>query len=193
VALWKQETETIKRVRGGEVFEKIKDASERAEAAIAWQEALAQWERGLKFGPEISREEARFIRNGEALYFQTCVSCHGADGKGTTVPGGEMALAPPLAGSRRVTGPIENLMPVLVNGLVGPIEGKSYQAGYMPPAHALGVVRDDRLAELVSYIRYAWGNGAGGVSKDEVKEWRKKLSARTTPWTEGELLERKAE
>lgn len=58
----------------------------------------------------------------------------------------------------------------------------------MAPAHALGITRDDRLAEILSYIRYAWDEkNTTIITKDEVKEWRKKLKDRTTPWTDEEL------
>ena len=40
-------------------------------------------------------------------------------------------------------------------GLLGPIDGKNYQAGYMAPAKTFGIEREDRLAELLSYMRYA--------------------------------------
>ncbi|MEM9235429.1 MAG: HEAT repeat domain-containing protein, partial [Verrucomicrobiota bacterium] len=187
VALWKQETPTIAKLRSGEAFKGIRKENERNLAAAAWKEALAQWERGSEIGPEVAKEEVRRMQSGETLYFQSCVACHGADGKGIRIEGMEMAMAPPLAGSKRVTGPLDQLMPVLMNGMEGPVDGKSYQAGFMAPVHSLGITRDDRLAELVSYIRHAWGNKAPAVSKDEVKGWRKKLQHRKTPWTEKEL------
>ncbi len=74
-----------------------------------------------------------------------------------------------------------------MNGMMGPIDGKIYQAGFMTPAAALGVVRDDRLAEIVSYIRYAWGNNANPVTADEVKSARNAAKDRQTPWTDDEL------
>jgi hypothetical protein len=41
--------------------------------------------------------------------------------------------------------------------MMGPIDGKNYSAGYMAPAKSFGIERDDRLADLISYLRYAWG------------------------------------
>ncbi|MFZ4766906.1 MAG: c-type cytochrome [Roseimicrobium sp.] len=121
------------------------------------------------------------------MYFQTCVACHGPDGKGTTVPGTELAIAPPLVGSARVKGHINGLLPVFMNGLMGPIEGKTYQAAFMSPAAALGITRDDRLSELVSFIRYAWGNNASPVTAEEVKQARNSAKTRQAPWTDAEL------
>jgi glucose/arabinose dehydrogenase/mono/diheme cytochrome c family protein len=188
VALWKQETQTIQRIRSGAAFEKISDPESRQQAAADWKGTLAQWKRGLTFPDDMPKDDARKIQDGEIGYFQNCVTCHGGDGKGTQIPGMTNALAPSLADSKRVHGPIDGLMRVMANGLTGPIDGVTYQAGYMAPAHALGITRDDRLAEILSYIRYAWdGNTTTIVTKDEVKEWRNKLKDRTTPWTDEEL------
>lgn len=186
VALWGKDTEAIRKIRSGEAFKKLPE-SDRNRAATAWTEALAQWDRGLDFGPEISKEDRRRIEGGEVQYFQSCVSCHGSDGKGTSLSGTELALAPSLAGSKRVNGQQDELLAVMMNGLTGPIEGKIYQAGYMAPAHALGITRDDRLAEIVSCIRYAWGNKAAPVSNEEVKVARGRWKDRTQPWTDDEL------
>ena len=188
VALWKQETDTIQRIRSGAAFEKISDAGVRQNAAADWKGTLAQWKRGLTFPADMPKDQARKIQDGEVGYFQNCVTCHGGDGKGTSLPGMTNALAPSLADSKRVHGPLSGLMPVMANGLMGPIDGVTYQAGYMAPAHALGITRDDRLAEILSYIRYAWdGNITTITTKEEVKEWRRKLKSRTTPWTDEEL------
>jgi len=188
VALWKQETETVKRLRSSAAFAKIKDPIVRQKAAADWKGALAQWKRGLAFPAEIPKDTARKIQDGERGYFQNCVTCHGSDGRGTKIPGMDMALAPSLDDSKRVHGSLAGLMPVMANGLIGPIDGITYQGGYMAPAHALGITRDDRLAEILSYIRYAWdGNNTTIITKDEVKEWRNTLKDRTTPWTDEEL------
>lgn len=186
VALWGNNTEAIKTIRSGEAFQKL-PAAKRTLAATAWTEALAQWDRGLKFGPEISKADRRRIEGGEVQYFQSCVSCHGSDGKGTSLPGTELALAPSLAGSKRVKRHPDELLAVMANGLAGPIDGKTYQVGYMAPAHALGITRDDRLAEIVSYIRYAWGNKAAPISQEEVKAARSRWKDRAQPWTDEEL------
>ena len=189
VALWKTETETIRKIRSGELFEGIDDLSVRQSSQTAWQEALAQWDRGLEIGEEVPAAEVKKIRAGETLFFQNCVSCHGSDGKGVKLKGMSMALAPSLAKSTRVKGPVEGLMPVLLHGLTGPIEGQTYQTGFMAPVSALGITRDDRLAELVSYLRYAWGGRHPVTSQQQVREFREKYEGRTQPWTEGELDE----
>ena len=174
-------------------MKKIQDGSalaghpDVAALTTRWNNGFSQWQRGLTFPKDFPKDQQKRIEGGETLYFQTCVACHGPDGKGTSVPGSEIAIAPPLAGSARVMGHPSGLLPVFMNGLMGPIQGKTYQAAFMAPAAALGVVRDDRLAEIVSFIRYAWGNNASGVSADEVKAARNAAKSRQTPWTDQEL------
>ena len=72
-------------------------------------------------------------------------------------------------------------------GLVGPLDGKTYQAGFMAPGAALGLSRERDLAQVLSFIRYAWGNSAGPITEDEVKTIKKATAERKTPWTQAEL------
>ncbi|MDG2122053.1 MAG: cytochrome c, partial [Verrucomicrobiales bacterium] len=123
----------------------------------------------------------------ETQYFCSCVACHGSDGRGMGIVGTDQFLAPSLVGSPRVQGKAERLVPILMQGLIGPLDGKHYQAGFMAPAAALGITRDDRIAELLSYIRYAWGQELPVVTKDEVKAIRVKHAERKVPWTQEEL------
>ena len=83
------------------------------------------------------------------------------------VPGTDLAMAPALMGSKRVLGAPHQLIPILINGLTGPLDGKVYTGGYMAPAKALGINRDDRLAELLSYICFAWGQEGASISKND--------------------------
>ena len=120
------------------------------------ERCIRQLNRGLKFPDSFSSTQRKRISSGEIQYYKHCVTCHGADGKGRC-PARDLALAPSLVDSRRVHGDIDELIPVFTHGLIGAIEGQSYTAGYMAPASALGITRPDRLSELISYIRYAWG------------------------------------
>lgn len=72
---------------------------------------------------------------------------------------------------------------------MGPIDEKDYGAGFMAPAEALGMKREDRLSELITYLRFVHGDGASPVSHEEVKDAKKKFGDRKTPWTDEELKE----
>ena len=185
--LWKKPSPLLLSIKSGEALTKIKDPAQRALVTARWTSGFAQWERGLVLPKDMPQEQKKLITGGEATFYQICASCHGGDGKGVKIPGTENFLAPALAGSTRVKGSPDGLVPVLINGLLGPIEGKNYEGQMMVPAVALGITRDDRLAEVLSFIRYAWGNGVGTITADEVKKFRTQHGKRTTPWNDEEL------
>jgi mono/diheme cytochrome c family protein len=48
---------------------------------------------------------------------------------------------------------------------------------------------DQEIAWILSYVRSSFGNKAGEVSADAVKEVRDKTSLRSTPYGEAELMQ----
>jgi mono/diheme cytochrome c family protein len=66
-----------------------------------------------------------------------------------------------------VTGPAGKVIGILNNGLNGhvEVEGKDYN-GMMPAWK--GNLKPAEIAEVISYIRSAWGNKAGPVTEAEV-------------------------
>ncbi len=180
LSLWgMKDLPLVKEVNAGKAF----DAGTNA----VWKNFLGNWDRGIKYPDDMPDAERRRITSGETQYFANCTSCHGADGSGMQVPGTEMMLAPSLLDSQRVRGDAEQLVAVFLHGLSGPIDGQAYAAGYMAPAHALGITREDRLSELITYLRYVHGDRASSVSHDEVKALKQKHADRKTPWTDEEL------
>ena len=121
-------------------------------------------------------------RKGRDQYAVSCGACHQADGKG--LPN----MAPTLAKSDWVTGDATRLIGVAVHGLMGPItiNGKVVE-GVPPIMPSHGFMKDDQLANILTYTRNAWGNQAGMITKKDIAEYRKKQSARVAPWTEGEF------
>ncbi len=179
VSLWgKKELPFIKDIFAGKI---------NAGAAALWKSYLANWNKGITFPKDIDKTHKRLVQGGEKLFFASCVTCHGASGKGMKVPGTELLLAPSLVDSPRVNGDPEKLIAIMQHGLIGPLDGKKYQAAYMAPAEALGIKRDDRLAEILSYIRYAWDKGGSPITAEEVKAAKKKFEKRSGPWTQEEL------
>jgi mono/diheme cytochrome c family protein len=127
----------------------------------------------------------QILAKGKQAY-QTCVTCHQANGLG--VPG----AFPPLAGSEWVTGKEDRLVRVVLHGLGGPIQVKgSTFNGAMP---AFGKVpgggynwNAEKIAQVLSYIRHEWGNNAGFITKEKVDEIFKAEAARSKVWTQDEL------
>ncbi len=135
-------------------------------------------------GPKVLTPE-QFVAAGKRHY-TTCVACHQATGLGVA------GVYPPLAGSEWVTGNEQRLVRVLLHGLNGPVQvkGNTYN-GLMP---AFGKVpgggynwSNEKIAQVLSYVRQEWGNTAGPITTEQVAEILKAESARAKAWTQDEL------
>ncbi len=132
-------------------------------------------------------EEKKIYAAGADTFKTLCATCHGQDGKGLPMVGatpGAM-LAPPLAGSKTVTGHPDGMLDVLLNGLVGEIDGKKYEGTMV----SMATNNDAWVASVVSYVRNSFGNHAGFVSEKDVANRRTATKNRTLPWTIAELRE----
>ena len=106
------------------------------------------------------------MANGKKLYNQWCMACHQADGSG--VPG----LNPPLKKTEWVTGDKTRLIKIILNGLNESIEIDGEE--YSNPMPAQNHLKDDQIADILTYVRNSFGNKASAVSAAEVKALRKK-------------------
>jgi mono/diheme cytochrome c family protein len=104
-------------------------------------------------------------QNGKAIYEQTCLPCHQADAGG--VPG----MNPPLQKSPYVQGPPARLIGIVLQGLNAGVEidGESY-SNPMPPFST--VLKDQEIADVLSYLRSHFGNKAGPISISQVSNIR---------------------
>ena len=50
------------------------------------------------------------------------------------------------------------------------------------------LLRDEQIADVLTYVRSEWGNNAPPVAADKVKQIRAAVADRTGPWTPEELL-----
>ncbi|MFA6545520.1 MAG: discoidin domain-containing protein [Limisphaerales bacterium] len=134
---------------------------------------------------DFSDADKKLLTQGEGIYQELCFACHGFDGHGMTVDGAKpgTTLAPPLAGSPRVIGQREAILHVLLKGLAGPINGKTYEALMVP----MESNDDEWIASVASYVRNSFGNKAGVVPVKEVAALRAAAKIRTQPWTIEEL------
>jgi len=134
---------------------------------------------------------AQQIDSGEKIYTNLgpggglCLTCHQASGLG--VPG----AFPPLAGSDWVLGDKDRLIKISMYGLMGEIEvnGVKYNNAMPPPGNPPGSLTDDQIADVLTYIRNAWGNSASAVSPSEVAAVRASVKGRDSMqmWTAAEL------
>jgi mono/diheme cytochrome c family protein len=119
------------------------------------------------------------ISTGQAIYEALCLNCHQATGQGLT------GVYPPLAKSDWVAGDSQTLIKLTIHGLAGPtnVLGKDYGLVPMPP---MGL-DDQQLADVLTYVRSAFGNSAPAVKVEEVAAVREATKGRKAPWTAAEL------
>lgn len=130
---------------------------------------------GATTGPTLTRAQL-----GKKVFDSTCATCHQTTGLG--VPG----AFPPLAGSEWVVGDEERIIRIVLHGLSGPINvhGQEYN-NVMAPLGA--VLKDEQIANVLSYARASWGNNAPEVQPETVAKVRGETAGRSKNWTAAEL------
>ncbi|MEO5754089.1 MAG: cytochrome c [Chthoniobacterales bacterium] len=121
------------------------------------------------------------VEKGKKIYSANCATCHQANGLGV---GGQY---PPLAGSEYVDGGTKRLGMILLKGLQGPltVNGQQYGSAVMQPWEK--TLNDQRIADVLTYIRQEWGNKAEPVAPEGISALRKELAGRTESFTEPDL------
>lgn len=106
------------------------------------------------------------MANGKKIYGQYCLACHMADGAG--VPN----MNPPLIKTTHILGDKTRLIKVVLNGLSTgeEIDGETYTN--VMPAHSF--LKDQEIADVLSFVRNSFGNKATTVTVAEVKSLRPK-------------------
>jgi alcohol dehydrogenase (quinone), cytochrome c subunit len=104
-------------------------------------------------------------QTGAAIYVGACSACHGIDGKG------QPPFMPPLAGNPVVLDhDPSSLVNLVLNG-AQPIVVKGVPDAYRMPQFRIQL-NDEQIAQVLSYARGAWGNDAGAVKPERVKDLR---------------------
>jgi len=120
---------------------------------------------------------------GKKLYGGNCANCHQSSGDGA--PGSY----PPLGGSEFVLGSKERLAAIMLAGVSGPITVKGSTFGTQVMPGWAGNFTDEKLANIMTYIRASWGNTANAVKPEEVSAARTKFASHlAAPFTEADLL-----
>lgn len=102
------------------------------------------------------------------VQFLVCAACHGQNGEGGPI-------APPLAGSEWVKGPISNLIRIQLRGLQGPISVKGTEYNMPGGMAALAYQTDDQIAGVLTYVRNSFGNKAPAVKPEQVAALRSEV------------------
>ncbi|NNE78321.1 MAG: cytochrome c, partial [Pricia sp.] len=124
--------------------------------------------------------------SGEEIYNREgfCVTCHQPDGLGLSA-----SQFPPLAKSPWVTGNEERLIKLTLHGLMGPLElmGKSYP-GQVPMTPYGGMLNDEEIASVLTFVRNAFGNKAPAIDPELVKKVREETKDKKGFYSPAELL-----
>lgn len=116
-----------------------------------------------------------------------CVTCHQPTGQG--VPG----TYPPLAGSEWVEGSPDRVIRIVLFGLQGSVKvrGNDFNAAVMPAFGSTGTFgwSDEKIANVLTYVRQEWGNKADPITTDQVAAIRTAEASRSKAWTQDELLQ----
>ena len=104
------------------------------------------------------------ITRGKKVYDTYCLPCHLADG------GGVPRMNPPLIKTVYVLGDKKRLVGIVLNGMDEPLEidGETY-SNVMAPHEFL---KDQEIADVLTYVRNSFGNKASAVTAEEVKAIR---------------------
>ena len=139
----------------------------------------------------LAAAERSVILKGRETFTQVCATCHGGDGRGISIGGNPMP-APPLVNSKRA-GNRAALISILLHGLSGPINGKTYPDVMAP----LGAANSDEwVANVLSYVHYRFKPRESQfalINADDVKNIRAATLTRTDLYTVEELENLKLE
>jgi mono/diheme cytochrome c family protein len=107
---------------------------------------------------------AASVARGKKVYETYCLACHQADGTGV------QRMNPPLVKTQWVLGDKKRLIGIVLNGMDEPIEidGETY-SNIMAPHDFL---KDQEVADVLTYVRNSFGNKASAVTAAEVKAAR---------------------
>lgn len=114
----------------------------------------------------VQTQKATAFPEGKKLFDQYCSICHQTDGSG--VP----RLNPPLQRTQYVLGDKEHLIGIVLQGSNEGLEVLGQTYANAMPAHDF--LKDEQVAQVLSYVRSSFGNDADAVSAEEVAQVRQK-------------------
>ena len=135
---------------------------------------------------DLKGTERELFTKGKAIYAKEgyCATCHQQGGEGLSASG-----FPPLSNTNWVKGNEDRLIKLALKGLQGPIEvqGRTYP-GQVPMTPFEGLLNDEDVASVLTYVRNSFGNKAPAILPEKVKAVRESIKAKTGFYSPDELL-----
>ena len=154
--------------------------------SVAERNSSSKKEEAETLPANLSKAEQKLYAAGKVIYMKEgyCVTCHQSDGKGLPESG-----FPPLAKTRWVTGNEDRFIRIILNGLHGPISvnGKDFP-GQVPMTPFGGLLSDEEVAAVSTYVRNSFGNSASAITADKVNEVREATKDKEGFYSPEELL-----
>ncbi|MEO6872106.1 MAG: cytochrome c [Chthoniobacterales bacterium] len=119
---------------------------------------------------------------GAKIFSANCATCHQANGLGIA------GQYPPLVGTEVTNGGSRRHVMIVLKGLQGPVtvKGQRYGSAVMQPWEK--TLTDEKIADVITYERSAWGNKGSPVTAEGVAALRKELAGRAESYTEPDIL-----
>ncbi len=142
------------------------------------------------YGPtrKLSETEMKVYELGKEVFHRDahCVTCHQPNG------GGLPNIYPALTKSDWIAGDDTLLAKIVLKGLWGPIEvnGQHFDPskGVPPMMGFAGLLKDEEIAAVLSYVRTSFGNDGPFVSPELVKKVREETKERVNFYMVDEIL-----
>ncbi|MFO1481896.1 MAG: c-type cytochrome [Verrucomicrobiaceae bacterium] len=159
-----------------------RERMQRLRMALSWPGAESMIVTPRK--QPLSDAAKKQIKHGAEIYQTVCGLCHQPTGFG--IPN----VAPPLAESVWAVGEPERLIRIALHGLYGEIEVSGQKWNLAMPGQGMNPLLDDaKLADVLSYVRNAWGNEAEVISPAQIAAVRAQTKDRKMPWTADTLMQ----
>ena len=95
------------------------------------------------------------------MFAENCAACHQADGQG--IP----SMNPPLAKTSFVLGDKTKLIKIILNGFSDDVEINGQRYSNTMASHDF--LKDQEIADLLTYVRNSFGNKASAITEGQVK------------------------
>lgn len=133
----------------------------------------------------LAEADKKLFVAGHEIYHRDghCATCHQPDGKGLD------PAFPPLTDTEWVAGDPDRLIKLTLHGLMGPLElhGKKYD-GSVPMMPFAGLLNDEEIASVLTYVRNRFDNSAAAIQPGQVKKVREATAGRSSFYMVEDLL-----